>query len=447
MSLRVFGHENVIAAARKRLYGENRWWVVDVYVKDPNEQPQRQTLHSHLVRSLREHFPNRRRPPDGLIYERIRFYKGKLGHPPDEQAEALWWAVLRHDPKSKNHVYLRAVLRHDPKSKNHVYLRAFLQYPSFPAAFDALLLIPGLWAKMQLGVLHTMSILSYLETISTVWMDRIFDGSNILSVHADAETVLALESQVPKLSELDWEYLRSWVMDDRTLFLLIDDSGTRAVLWERLKQINTLIPILVMFFQDLRFLDITSKVMKDLLLPLEDLGSKKTKKIIIDCELVLWRHFFWLADQHGFQIPAVAEFVSGQAFLPTPQTPEGLGSTEQDEAFQTFFRYLWDGAGINQATNAARESAATDGTAAVDQEMLNDELEHRMPSPSFSQILQISSPIDWSMAMWDCGMGSLEMPIGNLEVVVTIPNHNPRRISLPCDEMTINNFFNGLKER
>ncbi|KAI2812139.1 hypothetical protein CBS115989_10745 [Aspergillus niger] len=564
MSLRAFGHENVIAAARKRLYGENRWWVVDVYVEDPNEQPQRQTLHSHLVRSLREHFPNRRRPPDGLIYERIRFYKGKLCHPPDEQAEALWWAVLRHDPKSKNHVYLRAVLRHDPKSKNHVYLRAFLQHPSFPAAFDALLLIPGLWAKMQLGVLHTMvslrcdePILSYLETISTVWMDRIFDGSNTLSVHADAETVLALESQVPKLSEPDREYLRSRVMDDRTLFPSIDDSGTRAALWERLKQIDTPIPTLATFFQDLRFLGVASKVMKDLLLPPEDLGSKKTKKITIDCELgtqhrtdasvslretrlqvrrglhelwrfsfqygldmtkvarrqphkrkkscssypvlncstsidrtALWRHFFWLADQHGFQIPAVAEFVPGQASLPTPQTPEGLGSTEQDEAvnrrcgipyadtvdadrfalegnrlwqpwespqvttvffrrsqFQTFFRYLWDGAGINQATNAARESAATDGTAAVDQEMLNDELEHRMPSPSFSQILQISSPIDWSMAMWDCGMGSLEMPIGNLEVVVTIPNHNPRRISLPCDEMTINNFFNGLKER
>ncbi|KAL3263140.1 hypothetical protein ABHI18_002071, partial [Aspergillus niger] len=140
MSLRALGHENVIAAARKKLYGENRWWVVDVYVEDPNEQPQRQTLHSHLVRSLREHFPNQRRPPDGLIYERIRFYQGKLGHPPDENAEALWWAVLRHDPKSKK----------------HVYLRAFLQHPSFPAAFDALLLIPGLWAKMQLGVLHTM---------------------------------------------------------------------------------------------------------------------------------------------------------------------------------------------------------------------------------------------------------------------------------------------------
>ncbi|GLA78721.1 hypothetical protein AtubIFM55763_011735 [Aspergillus tubingensis] len=37
MALRALGHENVIAAARKKLYGENRWWVVDVYVEDPSK--------------------------------------------------------------------------------------------------------------------------------------------------------------------------------------------------------------------------------------------------------------------------------------------------------------------------------------------------------------------------------------------------------------------------
>ncbi|GKZ98645.1 hypothetical protein AnigIFM59636_005045 [Aspergillus niger] len=231
-------------------------------------------------------------------------------------------------------------------------------------------------------------------------MDHIFGGSDTLPVHADAETVLALESQVPKLSEPDREFLRSRMMDDRTLFPSIDDSDTRAALWERLKQIDTPIPTLGTFFQDLRYLGVASKVMKTLLLPPEDLGSKKAKKITIDCELgtqhradgsvslretrlqvrrglhelwrfsfqygldmtevarrqprkrkkacssyfvpncstsvddrmALWRHFFWLADQHGFRIPAIAEFMPGRVTLPTPQTPEGLGSTEQDEA-------------------------------------------------------------------------------------------------------------------
>ncbi|OJZ80417.1 hypothetical protein ASPFODRAFT_174569 [Aspergillus luchuensis CBS 106.47] len=417
MSLRALGHENVIAAARKRLYGENRWWVVDVYVEDPNEQPQRQTLHSHLVRSLREHFPNQRRPPDGLIYERIRFYQGKLGHPPDENAEAVWWAILRHDPKSKK----------------HVYLRAFLQHPSFPPAFDALLLIPGLWAKMQLGVLHTMvslrcdePILSYLETIRTVWMD--------------------LRRGLHELWRFSFQY----------------------------------------------GLDMTEVARRQ---------PRKRKKACssyfvpncstsVDDRMALWRHFFWLADQQGFQIPAIAEFAAGQASLPNPQSPEGLGSTEEDEAvnrrcgipyadtvdadrfaleggrlwqpwespqvtavffrrsqFQTFFRYLWDGSGINQATNAEDESAASEEAAAVDPEIPDCEIEHPIPSPSLSQLPERSNSIDWFMEMWDCGLGGMAMPAGDLDVVVTIPNHEPRRLALPNDESLINELFHGLKMR
>ncbi|RDH26105.1 hypothetical protein BDQ94DRAFT_176744 [Aspergillus welwitschiae] len=208
--------------------------------------------------------------------------------------------------------------------------------------------------------------------------------------------------------------------------------------------------------------------------------------------MALWRHFFWLADQHGFQIPAIAEFVPRRASLPTPQIPEGLGSTQQDDAvnrrcgipyadtvdadrfalegdrlwqpwespqvtgvffrrsqFQTFFRYLWGGNGINQATNAADESAATEEAVAVDQELPHRHLEHRMPSPSFSPTFQISCPADddWVMTMWDHGIVPLEMPAGNLEVVITIAGHDLKRISLPNDELIINNFFNGLKER
>jgi hypothetical protein len=39
MSLRAQDHENIITAARKKLYGENRWWAVDVYVEDRSECP------------------------------------------------------------------------------------------------------------------------------------------------------------------------------------------------------------------------------------------------------------------------------------------------------------------------------------------------------------------------------------------------------------------------
>ncbi|KAI3050643.1 hypothetical protein CBS147353_11632 [Aspergillus niger] len=206
--------------------------------------------------------------------------------------------------------------------------------------------------------------------------------------------------------------------------------------------------------------------------------------------MALWRHFFWLADQHGFQIPAIAAFVPRRASLPSPQIPEGLGSTQQDDAvnrrcgipyadtvdadrfalegdrlwqpwespqvsavffrrsqFQTFFRYLWDGSRINQPTNAADELAASEEAAAVDQEIPDCVIEHPMPLPSLSQLPERSSSMDWFMEMWDCGLGRLAMPAGDLDVVVTIPNHEPRRLALPNDESLINEIFHGLKMR
>ncbi|OJZ79849.1 hypothetical protein ASPFODRAFT_148529, partial [Aspergillus luchuensis CBS 106.47] len=115
--------------------------------------------------------------------------------------------------------------------------------------------------------------------------------------------------------------------------------------------------------------------------------------------------------------------------------------------FQTFFRYLWDGSGINQATNAEDESAASEEAAAVDPEIPDCDIEHPMPSPSLSQLPERSNSIDWFMEMWDCGLGGMAMPAGDLVVVVTIPNHEPRRLSLPNDEFLINELFHGLKMR
>ncbi|KAF3002203.1 hypothetical protein E8E15_000699 [Penicillium rubens] len=68
--LRGQDHENLIIAARKKLSSSNSWWIVDVYVtgQTAGEEP----LQEEFVRSLRERFPNDQRPPDGLIYERIR---------------------------------------------------------------------------------------------------------------------------------------------------------------------------------------------------------------------------------------------------------------------------------------------------------------------------------------------------------------------------------------
>lgn len=36
-------------------------------------------MQEKLIRALKERFPNDNRPPDGLIYERIRHYEGLPG--------------------------------------------------------------------------------------------------------------------------------------------------------------------------------------------------------------------------------------------------------------------------------------------------------------------------------------------------------------------------------
>lgn len=115
-------------------------------------------------------------------------------------------------------------------------------------------------------------------------MDRILGGCNTLAVHANAETVLALESRVPQRSEEDAESLRPLIEYDWTLFPSLRDPRERKELWERLKQIDVPIPTLGTFFQDLRFLGVARKVLKTLLLPSGERGSK-ARKATIDGEL------------------------------------------------------------------------------------------------------------------------------------------------------------------
>jgi hypothetical protein len=58
----------------------------------------------------------------------------------DEWAAKDWWAMLETTPGSK-------------KGK---YLRAFLKHPQFPQKLDSLLVIPGLWGGMHIGLLHKL---------------------------------------------------------------------------------------------------------------------------------------------------------------------------------------------------------------------------------------------------------------------------------------------------
>ncbi|KAG2026558.1 hypothetical protein GB937_001339 [Aspergillus fischeri] len=256
---------------RKWLSPQNRWWVVDVYVEDQRpdnegtdvDQPGRRQLGARLVRSLREQFRNERQPPDGLIYYKLRLYEGALDQPADRDAADKWWAILQNNPATKKHKYLRAFFRHG----------------SFPQAFDALLPIRGLWAGMQIGVLHTLvslrcdeEILSYLEYIRHTFVTRIFGDDMGLVAGADAASVEMLQSRAPKVSNRDLSDLQKQ-MRDGTLFPSIQDSEKRDAVWNRLQTIDVPIPTLKTFFSDLRYLAVARKVMRTLL----QITNPKTK--------------------------------------------------------------------------------------------------------------------------------------------------------------------------
>ncbi|KAF2850623.1 hypothetical protein T440DRAFT_356087, partial [Plenodomus tracheiphilus IPT5] len=72
---------------------------------------------------------------DGEIFRKIRLYHRVN----DQEAQKRWWSRLE---KSK------------PKD-----LRQLLRRPSIAAGFDALIDMPGLWAKLQLGALHRLLVL------------------------------------------------------------------------------------------------------------------------------------------------------------------------------------------------------------------------------------------------------------------------------------------------
>ena len=87
-----------------------------------------------LIRIV-EAYSNEQKPSDGEIFRKIRLYHREN----DQEAEKRWWSRLE---KSK------------PKD-----LRQLFRRPSLTASFDALIDMPGLWAKLQLGALHRLLVL------------------------------------------------------------------------------------------------------------------------------------------------------------------------------------------------------------------------------------------------------------------------------------------------
>lgn len=95
-----------------------------------------------LVTRTVESYLNEQRPSDGEIFRKIRLYA--RSH--DLEGEKRWWSYLSNS-KPKD---LRQL------SKNRELIRAF----------DALVDMPGLWSKVQLGALHRLLSLKCDEVSS-----------------------------------------------------------------------------------------------------------------------------------------------------------------------------------------------------------------------------------------------------------------------------------------
>ncbi|KZN90129.1 hypothetical protein EN45_002400 [Penicillium chrysogenum] len=219
-----YDHENLITAARNFLDHDNQWWIVDVYLTDneegafaqfqlseivvdkfivsPDDQRnEAESIRHKFIQSLKERYPNDNRPPDGLIYERINRYEGYLDTPRDPLAANNWWAVLEALAGSK-------------KGK---YLKQFFKHETLHQKLNSLLIIPGLWGGMRIGLLHKLT-----------------------AMHCD-EVELEEGRLFPNFSE-----------------------EARQDIWARLKEIDYPIPTLKTFFKDRLYLEVAQSVMKRL---------------------------------------------------------------------------------------------------------------------------------------------------------------------------------------
>ncbi|KAF1840100.1 uncharacterized protein K460DRAFT_399124 [Cucurbitaria berberidis CBS 394.84] len=206
-----------------------------------------QTPKPILIRIV-ESYSNEEKPSDGEIFRKIRLYHREG----NEEAENRWWSRL---DKSK------------PKD-----LRQLLKRTKLALKFDALIDMPGLWAKVQIGALHRLLVLKcdeemieYLSHVVEAWKGFLRCGQTTLPFSVvDTATVQNLELLVPKYSDIDKESVVD-LMERRVIFPSQVDQRIRKNLVDNICAFPGAIPSLRTFFEMLKYLEPICEALRQLL--------------------------------------------------------------------------------------------------------------------------------------------------------------------------------------
>ncbi|KAI9772442.1 MAG: hypothetical protein M1840_000645 [Geoglossum simile] len=231
-----------IQAGREILQPKDKWWTVDLYLKDTS---------SDLKQALSEEYSNSVDFSDSEIYQKIRQYRSYTNKSTEIMfAEKRWWARLHGKNKRKD-------------------LKQLLKHERLTAAFDALLVIPGIWGGLRIGVLHKLiamkcdeELLRYLEHILEVWSAILGEEKALMRI-TDRFTVEALELRAPKYSQGDLIALEARFRNGE-LFPAVQAPQDWQSIWSNLRQVEGLIPSVYTFFEDAKYLKPCARIMKQL---------------------------------------------------------------------------------------------------------------------------------------------------------------------------------------
>ncbi|KAF2197908.1 hypothetical protein GQ43DRAFT_494755, partial [Delitschia confertaspora ATCC 74209] len=229
-----------LLAGKDYLDKNDQWWIVRLYSKEEYAT----CTPSNRSRSI-ETFKHEQPYTDGFIFRKIRLYHREG----DEEGENRWWARLT--------------------KRKRANLKQLLRNRALRNGFDALLDFPGHWTPIQLGMLNRLhslkcpeELVEYLQHTADIW-DQILH-SKIPKSAVDTLTVQNLELCAPGLSEKDQDYVID-LMNMRKIFPTVSDPGLRASLLEAILSVNGIIPSLRTFFENQKYLEPCTLILKRLL--------------------------------------------------------------------------------------------------------------------------------------------------------------------------------------